>query len=51
MDFKILGDIDSIETIASGSGIREIARLRKRHGRVAGVSARDMLKCVWATGQ
>ena len=33
MDFKILGDIDSAETIASGSGIREIARLRKRHGR------------------
>jgi hypothetical protein len=33
MDFKILGDIDSVETIAAGSGIREIARLRKLHGR------------------
>jgi hypothetical protein len=33
MDFKILGDVDSIETMAAGSGIREIARLRKRYGR------------------
>ena len=33
MDFKILGDIASAETIAAGSGIREIARLRKRYGR------------------
>ena len=33
MDFQILGDIESVETIASGSGIREIARLRKLHGR------------------
>jgi hypothetical protein len=33
MDFKILGDVDDVETIAAGSGIREIARLRKRYGR------------------
>jgi len=33
MDFKILGDITHIETIAAGSGIRELARLRKRYGR------------------
>jgi len=33
MDFKILGDVDSIETMAAGSSIREIARLRKRYGR------------------
>ena len=33
MDFKILGDVADIETIATGSGIREIARLRKRYGR------------------
>ena len=32
-DFKILGDITHIETIAAGSGIRELARLRKRYGR------------------
>ncbi|MDB6014149.1 MAG: hypothetical protein JWL65_6399 [Gammaproteobacteria bacterium] len=33
MDFKVLGDIAEIETIATGSGIRELARLRKRYGR------------------
>ena len=33
MDFKILGDVVHIETIATGSGIRELARLRKRYGR------------------
>ena len=33
MDFEILGDITDIETIATGSGIRELPRLRKRHGR------------------
>jgi hypothetical protein len=33
MDFKVLGDIAEVETIATGSGIRELARLRKRYGR------------------
>ena len=33
MDFEILGDIAAIETIAAGSGIRELPRLRKRYGR------------------
>lgn len=33
MHFRILGDINSVETIATGAGIREIARLRKRYGR------------------
>lgn len=33
MDFKILGDVANIETIATGSGIRELARLRKLYGR------------------
>jgi hypothetical protein len=33
MDFKILGDVADIETIATGSGIRELARLRKLYGR------------------
>lgn len=33
MDFEILGDITGIETIAAGSGIRELTRLRKRYGR------------------
>ncbi|MGM4892273.1 hypothetical protein [Tardiphaga sp. 839_C3_N1_4] len=33
MRFEILGQITEIETIAVGSGIREIARLRRAYGR------------------
>jgi hypothetical protein len=33
MRFEILGDISEIETFATGSGIREIARLRRVYGR------------------
>jgi hypothetical protein len=33
MHFQIVGSISEIETIATSSGIREIARLRKRYGR------------------
>jgi hypothetical protein len=33
MHFTILGDISNVETIATGAGIREIARLRRIHGR------------------
>lgn len=33
MQFEILGEISDIETFATGSGIREIARLRKIYGR------------------
>lgn len=32
MIFEILGTISEIETIAAGSGIRELARLRKTYG-------------------
>lgn len=32
MDFKIIGPIRRPETFAQGSGIREIARLRKTYG-------------------
>lgn len=32
MDFDILGEIADIETIASGSGIRDLARLQRRYG-------------------
>jgi hypothetical protein len=31
--FRILGRITDVETIAVGSGIRELARLRRRYGR------------------
>jgi hypothetical protein len=33
MHFEILGAILQVETFASGSGIREIARLRRLYGR------------------
>jgi hypothetical protein len=33
MGFEIVGEISQIETIATASGIREIARLRKVYGR------------------
>jgi hypothetical protein len=32
VDFEIIGTIRDVQTIATGSGIREIARLRKVHG-------------------
>jgi hypothetical protein len=31
--FEIIGDLTAVETIATGSGIRELARLRKFYGR------------------
>ena len=33
MHFEFAGDLTEVETIATGAGIREIARLRKRYGR------------------
>ncbi|MGE5342218.1 MAG: hypothetical protein ACM3SY_12145 [Candidatus Omnitrophota bacterium] len=32
MNFEIIGDIEEIETIAVGGGIRDIMRLRKQYG-------------------
>ena len=32
LDFEILSDITDIETIAAGSSIREVARLRRIYG-------------------
>ena len=33
MYFEIIGELTAVETIAVGSGIRELARLRKFYGR------------------
>jgi len=33
MDFEILSDITNIERIAVGSSIRDIAKLRRKHGK------------------
>ena len=32
MSFEILGPVANSETIATGSGIRELRRLRRKHG-------------------
>ena len=32
MHFEKVGDLSGVETIATGSGIRELPRLRKRYG-------------------
>jgi len=31
--FEIIGELSAVETIATGSGIRELARLRRYYGR------------------
>ena len=33
MYFEIIGEFSAVETIATGSGIRELARLRRFYGR------------------
>jgi hypothetical protein len=33
VDFEIVGEIEEIETFATGSGIRELARLNRVYGR------------------
>jgi hypothetical protein len=33
MKFQILGELSQVETFATGSGIREVARLRRIYGR------------------
>lgn len=33
MDFEILGPIRNVETIATGQEIRQLPRLRRRHGK------------------
>jgi len=32
MDFQIVGPVTSVETIATGTGIRDLGMLRKRYG-------------------
>jgi hypothetical protein len=49
MYFEIIGDIAHAETFASGSSIREIARLRKLYGRGGGENERALLASGWRT--
>jgi hypothetical protein len=49
MGFEILSRISEIETIAAGSAIREIARLRRIYGPVDGGSAKASHKSALRT--
>ena len=51
MDFEILGDLTDVETIARGSGIREIKRLRKQYGRGRWRKRKGFAEVRLATGE
>jgi len=44
MRFEIISSLTNVETIASGSGIRDLARLRRKYGRGVGEKWRALLK-------
>lgn len=44
MNFDILGDIFSVETIASGRGIRELRRLNRVYGKATWRKGRGIAK-------
>jgi len=50
MHFQILGEIFEIETFATGSGIREIARLRRVYGRARWRKRKGMARVRLADG-
>ncbi len=50
MDFRIVSSITDVETIATGSGIRELARLRRRHGRARWRKRKGIAKVELAGG-
>jgi len=49
VDFRIVTPITDVETIATGAGIRELARLRRRYGALVGESERDVPKSNFRT--
>jgi hypothetical protein len=51
MDFQVVGDITGIETIASGSGIHEIARLRKKYGKGRWRKRKGFAEVILRTGE
>ena len=51
MHFEILGEISAVETIATGTGIREIARLRKRYGRGRWRKRKGIAEIRFASGE
>jgi len=51
MDFEILGDLTGVDTIARGSGIREVKRLRKQYGRGRWRKRKGFAEVRLATGE
>jgi hypothetical protein len=51
MHFEILGEITEVETIATGAGIREVARLRKRYGRGRWRKRKGITEVRFASGE
>ena len=51
MGFDVIGDITGAQTIATGSGIRELARLRKRYGRGRWRKRKGIAKIRLASGE
>ena len=49
MPFQIFGDITHVETFATSSSIREIARLRKTYGKGRWRKRKEIARSVWRT--
>ena len=41
MDFEIIGELTEVVTIASGTGVRDRARLKRVYGRVGGENEKE----------
>ncbi len=50
-EFEIIGEITVLETIAAGSGIRDIRRLRKNYGKGRWRKMKGMARVRLATGR
>ena len=48
MYFEIVGSITAIQRIAAGPSIRDVARLRRQYGAVAGESSKVLPQCASA---
>jgi hypothetical protein len=51
MRFQIIGEITEVETIATGRGIRVLAKLRKRHGRGQWRKRKGIADVILETGE
>ena len=51
MDFEIVGEINVVETIASGKGIRDLKRLRRSYGKGRWRKMKGMARIRLMTGR